>query len=99
MDPVGVISLVIDVSKDLYTYYRAVRDCDTDIKELRTQLLLLHHTAGSLTAALKLRSTFVAREFILSLLELLGVLTSFTLSLEKPMITSPSPRSTRSTLL
>jgi hypothetical protein len=53
MDPVGVISLVIDVSKDLYTYYRAVRDCDTDIKELRTQLLLLHHTAGSLAAALK----------------------------------------------
>ncbi|KAM0699420.1 hypothetical protein Q7P36_001468 [Cladosporium allicinum] len=52
MDSVGVISLVIDVSKDLYTYYRAIRDCDTDIKELRTQLLLLHHTAGSLTAAL-----------------------------------------------
>ena len=53
MDSVGVISLVIDVSKDLYTYYRAVRDCDTDIKELRTHLLLLHHTASSLTAALK----------------------------------------------
>jgi hypothetical protein len=53
MDSVGVISLVIDVSKDLYTYYRAVRDCDKDIKELRTQLLLLHHTASSLTAALK----------------------------------------------
>jgi hypothetical protein len=52
MDPVGVVSLVIDVSKDLYTYYRAVRDCDTDIKELRTQLLLLHETASSLTRAL-----------------------------------------------
>jgi hypothetical protein len=52
MDPVGVIGLVIDVSKDLYAYYRAVSDCDSDIKELRTQLLLLHHTAASLTTAL-----------------------------------------------
>ena len=52
MDSVGVISLVINVSKDLYTYYRAIRDCDTDIKELRTQLLLLHETASSLTRAL-----------------------------------------------
>jgi hypothetical protein len=52
MDSVGVVSLAIDVSKDLYTYYRAVRDCDTDIKELRTQLLLLHETASSLTRAL-----------------------------------------------
>jgi hypothetical protein len=52
MDSVGVVSLVIDVSKDLYTYYRAIRDCDTDIKELRTQLLLLHETASSLTRAL-----------------------------------------------
>ena len=52
MDPVGVIGLVIDVSKDLYAYYRAARDCDTDIKELRTQLLLLHHNAALLAAAL-----------------------------------------------
>jgi cell division septum initiation protein DivIVA len=52
MDSVGVVSLVLDVSKDLYIYYRAVRDCDTDIKELRTQLLLLHETASSLTRAL-----------------------------------------------
>ena len=53
MESVGVISLIIDVSKDLYTYYRAVRDCDTDIKELRTQLLSLHRTANILTTALK----------------------------------------------
>lgn len=53
MDSVGIISLVIDVSKDLYTYYRAVSDCDSDIKELRTQLLLLHQTASSLTTTLK----------------------------------------------
>jgi len=52
MDPVGVISLVIDVSKDLYTYYRTVLDCDADIKEVRTQLLLLHETASSLSKAL-----------------------------------------------
>jgi hypothetical protein len=52
MDPVGVIGLVIDVSKDLYAYYRAASDCDSDIKELRTQLLLLQHTAASLTTAL-----------------------------------------------
>ena len=48
-----MISLVIDVSKDLYTYYRAVRNCDTDIKELRTQLLSLYRTAGFLTTALR----------------------------------------------
>jgi len=52
MDPVGVISLVLDASKDLYTYYRAVRDCNPDIKELRTQLLSLQHTALSLTTVL-----------------------------------------------
>lgn len=27
-DSVGVISLLIDVSKNLYAYYRAIRDCD-----------------------------------------------------------------------
>lgn len=53
MDPIGVINLVYDVSKDLYTYYLAVKECETDIKELRTQLLLLHHTSSSLEQALK----------------------------------------------
>lgn len=40
-DPVGVTSLVYEVSKDLYPYYRALKHCDADIKELRAQLLWL----------------------------------------------------------
>lgn len=52
MESVGVISLVYDVSKDLYAYYVAVKECDADIKELRTQLLLLQHTSTTLAGTL-----------------------------------------------
>ncbi|KAK5120920.1 hypothetical protein LTR85_005704 [Meristemomyces frigidus] len=45
MDPasaIGVASAVWDVTKDLYTYYRAWKDCDNDVKKLRMELLWLH---------------------------------------------------------
>ncbi|KAK5127293.1 hypothetical protein LTR08_004442 [Meristemomyces frigidus] len=45
MDPgtaLGVVSLVYDVTKDLYSYYRTWKDCDRDVQELRVQLLWLH---------------------------------------------------------
>ncbi|KAM0724322.1 hypothetical protein Q7P37_000204 [Cladosporium fusiforme] len=53
MDPVGTISLVYEVSKDLYTYYRAVKECDTDIEELRTKLLSLQQISSHLIKTLK----------------------------------------------
>ncbi|KAI7202606.1 hypothetical protein KC316_g1743 [Hortaea werneckii] len=45
MDPgtaLGIASLVYDVSKDLYNFYRVWKDCEKDVKELRMQLLWLH---------------------------------------------------------
>lgn len=53
MDSVGVVTFVYELSKDLYKYYQAVKECDTDIKELRTQLLQLQHTSSSLSTAIK----------------------------------------------
>lgn len=53
MDPVGLIGLIYDVSKDLYTYYITIKECETDIKELRTQLLLLQHMSSTVTKALQ----------------------------------------------
>lgn len=35
----AVVALVIDLSKDLYEFYRAYKDCPSDIAELRRQLL------------------------------------------------------------
>lgn len=37
----GIAGLAYDVTKDLYDYYRAWKHCDTDVKELRVQLLWL----------------------------------------------------------
>lgn len=45
MDPgttLAVVSLVYDVTKDLYKFYRGWKDCDDDVAELRRQLLELH---------------------------------------------------------
>jgi len=45
MDPgtaLGIASLVYDVTKDLYNYYRVWKDCEKDVEELRIQLLWLH---------------------------------------------------------
>lgn len=45
MDPgtaLAIASLAYDVTKDLYEYYRAWKHCDSDIKELRVQLLWLN---------------------------------------------------------
>jgi hypothetical protein len=44
MDPgtaLGIASLAYEVTKDLYEYYRALKHCDKDVKELRVQLLWL----------------------------------------------------------
>ena len=46
MDPgtaLAVASLTYDITKDLYEYYRAWKDCDKDVEELRVQLLWLHN--------------------------------------------------------
>lgn len=51
-DAVGVTSLVYEVSKDLYTYYRALKHCDADIKELRVQLLWLQQASDAITTTL-----------------------------------------------
>ncbi|KAI7204219.1 hypothetical protein KC316_g1793 [Hortaea werneckii] len=45
MDPgtaLGVASLAYDVTRDLYEYYRAWKHCDSDVKDLRVQLLWLN---------------------------------------------------------
>lgn len=45
MDPgtaLGIASLVYDVTKDLYNFYRVWKDCEKDVEELRIQLLWLH---------------------------------------------------------
>lgn len=45
MDPgtaLAIVSLVFDASEELYDYYRAWKNCDKDVEELRLQLLWLH---------------------------------------------------------
>ena len=49
----GVASLVWDVAKDLYNYYEAVRDSDSETEALRDQLLQLNTVAGHTVAALQ----------------------------------------------
>ncbi|KAK4554950.1 hypothetical protein LTR86_008098 [Recurvomyces mirabilis] len=55
MDPgtaLSVVSLVLEVSQGLYTYYQVWKDCEKDIKDLRTQLLWLSVIADRIRAAL-----------------------------------------------
>lgn len=49
MDPgtaLSIAQLVYGTTRDLYDYYRAWKDCDRDVEELRVQLLWLHDAFG-----------------------------------------------------
>jgi hypothetical protein len=62
MDPgtaLAVVSIVYEVTKDLYSFYCAWKDCDDDVKELRQQLLAVHSMFCVLGPILK-RNGFAA---------------------------------------
>jgi hypothetical protein len=56
LDPstaLAVVSLVYDVSKDLYTFYQSWQHGDDDIRDLRVQLLLLQGVSQSVHKTLE----------------------------------------------
>lgn len=52
MDSVGIFSLVWEVSKDLYIYYRAIKEHNRDIDELRAQVLALQESSQAVLTTL-----------------------------------------------
>lgn len=52
-DPVGLVSLIYQLSKDLYEYYQIAKDRDSDISELRARALELQEKAVLVKKALK----------------------------------------------
>lgn len=52
MDPIGLISLLYEVSKDLYNFYQVAKDRDNDVTELRAQMLGLQQKSVLLSKAL-----------------------------------------------
>ncbi|KAI7196684.1 hypothetical protein KC316_g4818 [Hortaea werneckii] len=53
MDALGAVSLAWEVSKDLWAFYRALKNCDTDICELRAQISDLRFLSAAVTGILK----------------------------------------------
>ncbi|KAI7487521.1 hypothetical protein KC351_g2585 [Hortaea werneckii] len=53
MDALGAVSLAWEVSKDLYAFYRALKNCDTDIRELRAQICDLRSLSAAVSSILK----------------------------------------------
>ncbi|KAI7240000.1 hypothetical protein KC330_g1521 [Hortaea werneckii] len=53
MDALGAVSLAWEVSKDLYAFYRALKNCDTDIQELRAQICDLRSLSAAVTGIIK----------------------------------------------
>ncbi|KAI7611676.1 hypothetical protein KC346_g8178, partial [Hortaea werneckii] len=53
MDALGAVSLAWEVSKDLYAFYRALKNCDTDIQELRAQICDLRSLSAAVSSILK----------------------------------------------
>ncbi|KAI7215798.1 hypothetical protein KC333_g5225 [Hortaea werneckii] len=53
MDALGAVSLAWEVSKDLYAFYRAVKNCDSNIAELRAQICDLRSLSAAVTGILK----------------------------------------------
>lgn len=53
MDAVGILGLVLAVSKELYTYYKGIKHCDDDIKAFREQLLSLQAICAAVTTTLE----------------------------------------------
>lgn len=52
MDPVGLVSLLYDVSKDMYGFYMVAKGREDDLKEFRTQLLSLREKSGLIEEAI-----------------------------------------------
>ncbi|KAI6909237.1 hypothetical protein KC355_g18521, partial [Hortaea werneckii] len=53
MDALGAVSLAWEVSKDLYAFYRAVKNCDSDVAELCAQICDLRSLSAAVTGILK----------------------------------------------
>ncbi|KAI7285126.1 hypothetical protein KC345_g1902 [Hortaea werneckii] len=53
MDALGAVSLAWEVSKDLYALYRALKNCDADIQELRAQICDLRSLSAAVSSILK----------------------------------------------